>query len=261
MSRGRGHARRRPRGGGESKRDDGLVVGRHAVLSAMEHAPEIAQNLYVTDAKDDVAAFAKAAGINVNVEKKTGLDSRAGSLVHQGYVLSTSGFPYSDLEDVIEEEHTLLLALDGVEDPRNLGAAARAAHALGATAVIVPRDRAARVTASAHKTAAGALFRLRVVRADNFKRALERLKEAGVWVVGAEADADETPWQPDLTEPTCLVVGGEDRGLRRLTREACDRVVSIPMAAGDVSLNAADAATVLLYEARRQRLVAGSNSA
>ena len=127
--------------------------------------------------------------------------------------------------------------------------------------VLIPQDRAAQATASAYKASAGALARIPIAMAKNLKRDLEKLKELGCWLVGAEADAKAAPWQVDMAEKTVIVVGGEDRGLRRLTREACDHVVSIPMAADGTSLNAADAATVLLYEALRQRRVARTKNA
>ena len=167
-------------------------------------------------------------------------------------MLACGPFPYVDIED-FDAAPSLSLVLDGLEDPRNLGAAARAAYALGADLVVVPRDRACAVTASALKASAGALARIPVAQVQNLSRALQQLKDKGAWLVGAEADASMPPWQVDLKSQIVLVVGGEDRGLRRLTREACDHVVSIPMPAPDMSLNAADAATVLLYEALRQR--------
>jgi 23S rRNA (guanosine2251-2'-O)-methyltransferase len=146
-----------------------------------------------------------------------------------------------------------VLVLDGVEDPRNLGAAARAACALGADAVVIPRRSAAGPTASAYRASAGALARLPLVEVENLRRALDLLKERGFWTVGAEAFGSERPWQVDWRSKIALVVGGEDRGVRRLVREACDHLVAIPMANDEITLNAADAATVLLYEARRQR--------
>lgn len=231
-------------------------MGRHAVEAVIRHQPRRAQKLWLQAGSSSAGVLeplARAAGITVVVDAGDVLDGLAGrGAVHQGAVLQCGPFPYADLED-LDEAPALTLVLDGVEDPRNLGAAARAAHALGADLVVIPRDRAAACTASAHKTAAGALSLIPVARVGNLKRALELLKEKGAWVVGAEADGDAPPWGVDLKARTVLVVGGEDRGVRRLTRDACDHVVSIPMAAPGVSLNAADAATVLLYEALRQR--------
>lgn len=269
MRRGQGHPRdnrRRARSHETAaSSSEHVVVGRHAVTSALLEAPEIAQRLYLLSGGkglEDLAQLARSVGVIVESESRAALDQRSGGVMHQGAVLTIRGFPYTPLEDAIatlaEEERALVLVLDGVEDPRNLGAAARAAHAFGASTLIIPKDRAAGVTAAAHKTAAGALFRLQVVRADNLRRALDELKEIGFWIYGAEADGEAAPWGVDLTGKVCLVIGGEDRGVRRLTRDACDGVLSIPMTVPDVSLNAADAATVLLYEVLRQRSVAGA---
>jgi 23S rRNA (guanosine2251-2'-O)-methyltransferase len=232
------------------------VVGRHPVEAVLRHQRDRAQKLYLQEgsaAAGELEAIARAAAVPVALVDADQLDALAGrGQLHQGAVLRCGPFPYADIEDFAEAPE-LTLVLDGVEDPRNLGAAARAAWALGAGLVVVPRDRAAACTASAHKAAAGALSRVAVARVGNLKRGIEQLKEKGAWVIGAEADAPLHPWQVDLKGKAVLVVGGEDRGLRRLTREACDHVVSIPMTDEGMSLNAADAATVLLYEALRQR--------
>jgi len=199
--------------------------------------------------------LAEKNGVRTRLVELAEVDVLAGGrerAVAQGVVLRCGPFPYADVED-FERAPSLTLVLDGVEDPRNLGAAVRAAYALGAGLVVVPADRAAAATAAAIKTSAGALCRVPLAQATNLRRALEQLKEKGAWIVGAEADGERAPWQVDLRDEVVLVIGGEDRGLRRLTREACDFVVAVPMAAKDMSLNAADAATLLLYEAMRQR--------
>ena len=237
-----------------------LVVGRHAVHSFLQQKGLHCVRLYLQNQQSDAAeivALAREQGVDVQQHDRDRLTAIAGpDLVHQGFVLETRGFPYVDIEDVVDRE--LVLVLDGVEDPRNLGAAARAAFTLGAGALVIPARRAAGVTASAHKSAAGALAMLDVAQVENLGRALEKLKAAGFWLVGAEADGPTKPWEIDCTGKIALVIGGEDRGLRRLTRDNCDFVTSIPMAADDFSLNAADAATVLLYEVLRQRKVASS---
>ena len=230
-------------------------MGRHPVEAVLEHQRGRAERLWVQvgASLEALADKARAAGVTVTTTDATALDTLAGrGMVHQGAVLRCGPYPYADLEDFARAPDVTLV-LDGVEDPRNLGAAARATWALGATLLVIPYDRAVACTASAHKAAAGALSRLSVARVGNLRRALEQLKEKGAWLVGAEADAAQAPWDVDLKGPVAVVVGGEDRGLRRLTREACDHVVSIPMASADTSLNAADAATVLLYETLRQR--------
>ncbi len=260
--RGRDDRGRSERGPGSGPLDPELhVVGRHPVHAVLEHQPSRARRLWLQrgGAAGGLEAPARRAGVPVDVVDAAELDALAGKgTVHQGAVLSCGPFPYVDVEDLAEAP-PLTLVLDGVEDPRNLGAAARAAFALGAGLVVVPRDRAAACTASAHKAAAGALSRIGVARVGNLRRGLELLKDKGAWLVGAEADASAAPWDVDLTGSIALVVGGEDRGLRRLTREACDHVVAIPMAAAGTSLNAADAATVLLYECLRQRATAATS--
>lgn len=231
-------------------------MGRHAVRAMLEHRPGAARRLSLWDqAKDlaDLEGLARRASIDVQRVDRDRLDALAGEgLVHQGAVLEVNAFPYIDVEDAIDAGVETVLVLDGVEDPRNLGAAARAALTLGAGALVIPARRAASVTASAHKSAAGALALLDIAQVENLSRALDALKAAGYWIVGAEADAALPPWGVDMRGKIALVVGGEDRGLRRLTRERCDFVVSIPMAVSGHSLNAADAATVLLYEVMRQ---------
>ncbi len=229
------------------------VAGKHAVEAVLRFQAKRAEKLFVSAADDPLAQLAKDTGVGVIVVDNEGLDMLAGrGAVHQGVVLKCGPYPYVDLA-ALTDAPELTLVLDGIEDPRNLGAAARAAFAMGATLLVIPRDRAASCTASAHKTSAGALARLSVARVQNLKRALELLKEKGAWLVGAEADGSQAPWQVDLKGKIVLVIGGEDTGLRRLTREACDHVVAIPMHTKDISLNAADAATVLLYEVLRQR--------
>ena len=161
-------------------------------------------------------------------------------------------YPYSGLEEILSLPDPLVVLLDGVTDPRNLGAVLRAADGAGASGVVVPKDRAAGVTASAVKASAGASEHVRVARETNLKRAIDRMKEAGLWVYAAEAGG--TPYtELDLAGPVGLVFGSEGRGVRRLVREACDGTVSVPMLGAVGSLNVSVAAAVLLYEARRRR--------
>lgn len=200
-----------------------------------------------------IVAAAKDAGIQVQRVDRRTLDQRWGGTDHQGVMLETLPFPYVDLHDALAKKPSLVLVLDGVEDPRNLGRAARNALAYGADLLVLPTDRACKITALAENTAVGALAQLPVAQVTNLRRALGQMKDAGLWLVGAEADGPSTPWDVDLAMPTALIIGGEDSGVRRLTREACDAMVHVPMAAKGFSLNAADAAGVLLFEALRQR--------
>jgi 23S rRNA (guanosine2251-2'-O)-methyltransferase len=165
-------------------------------------------------------------------------------------------FVFSQVSELLEADGpAMLLVLDEVTDPQNLGAAARAAWALGATGLILPKDRSATVTAAAEKVASGALAHLKVAQVTNLVRALEDLKKKGVWIMGLDVEGKEPIYGKDLTVPVALVVGSEHDGMRRLTKESCDSLVTIPMAHSGAALNAADAAAVALYEVARQRAV------
>jgi 23S rRNA (guanosine2251-2'-O)-methyltransferase len=161
-------------------------------------------------------------------------------------------YPYVELEDLLATPDPLVVVLDGVTDPHNLGAVLRVAEGAGASGVVIPKDRAAGVTAAAVKASAGASEHVPIARVINLRRAIDRMKEAGLWVYAAEVGG--TPYtELDLTGPVGLVLGSEGRGMRRLVREGCDGAVSIPMLGAVGSLNVSVAAAVLLYEARRQR--------
>jgi len=173
-------------------------------------------------------------------------------------IVPRAGDPETQLEEALEAAQgaPLLLVLDGVQDPHNLGACLRSADAAGVTAVIAPRDRSAGLTAVARKVAAGAAETVPFVPVVNLARALRDLKERGVWLVGTDDTADKTLFEADLKGPVALVMGSEGEGLRRLTRECCDQLVSIPMAGAVESLNVSVATGVVLFEAVRQRTAA-----
>jgi 23S rRNA (guanosine2251-2'-O)-methyltransferase len=177
----------------------------------------------------------------------------AGSPDHQGFVAEVDPYPYADPGALLDADDALVLALDGVQDPRNLGAICRSAEAAGAAGVVIPARRSAGVTAAACKASAGAVEHLSVARVTNLERWLSRGKEAGAWVYGADASAPGTYTSADLRGKVVLAVGGEGRGLRRLVAERCDLLVSIPLRGRVASLNVATAASVLLFEAVRQR--------
>jgi len=164
-------------------------------------------------------------------------------------------FRYAELEELLAgiRDPALLLVLDGVTDPQNLGALVRSAHALGAHGVVLPKDRAAGVTPAAFKAAAGALEHCPVARVTNLSRALEQMKEQGIWAVALAADGERELGSIDLTVPTALVLGSEGSGVRPLVRRSCDHIARIPMSAGVGSLNVAAAGAVALYEVARQR--------
>ncbi|MBN2359731.1 MAG: 23S rRNA (guanosine(2251)-2'-O)-methyltransferase RlmB [Deltaproteobacteria bacterium] len=234
------------------------VYGLHTVQALIEHQPERVLELLVDEqrASNTLASLRldlRQRELPYRVVPRSFLDRITRDANHQGVACRVRPFVYAPLAELVECDSPALLLLDGIEDPRNLGAAARAALALGATGLVIPKDRAAAVTPAAEHVAAGALAQLPVAMVTNLARAIDDLKRLGVWTIAAEADAGVPPWQVDLTGPVALVVGGEDRGVRRLVRERCDLALAIPMAEPRLSLNAADAACALLYEMLRQR--------
>jgi 23S rRNA (guanosine2251-2'-O)-methyltransferase len=208
----------------------------------------------VIDAVGDekVAKAAGARGVDVKRASLQRVDELARGGVHQGVVARVEPYPYSGLQEILSAHKPLVLVLDGVTDPRNLGAVLRAADGAGASGVVIPKDRAVGVTAAAVKASAGASEHVRVARETNLRRAIGTMKRAGLWVYAAEAGG--TPYtELDLAGPVGLVFGGEGRGVRRLVREECDGTASIPMFGAVESLNVSVASAVLLYEARRRR--------
>jgi len=204
-----------------------------------------------------IEQLAKSAGKPVERIDAARLQARLGSAVHQGVVAEVAPLPpwHEDelLEAIPTHECPLVLALDGVQDPHNLGACLRTADACGVLALVVPRDRAAPLNATARKSASGAAETTPVVTVTNLARTLGLLKEAGLWIVGADAEAPQTAAEVDLNGPRVLVLGAEGRGLRALTRRHCDWLARLPSRGAVESLNVSVAAGMLLYEALRQR--------
>jgi len=199
----------------------------------------------------EIIDLARQAKVPVRFEPRSSLDRLAGSSAHQGVVGLGAARKYADLDSVAESE--MLVVLDGVEDPHNLGAIVRTAHAAGAGAVIVPERRAAGVTDVVAKAAAGALEHLPVVRVTNVNRALEDLKERGMWIYGLDERGTESYDAIDYAAKSVLVLGGEGKGLHEQVRKHCDVLVRIPMAGKISSLNVSVAAGVVLFEWRRRR--------
>ena len=236
------------------------IVGINAIEQVLEHRPEDVRCLELVDrAGGRLAALgeqAQARGINVVAVSRRDLDRRFPKERHQGAaarVAVARTYAAEDLPDLLAPPDALVLVLDQVQDPRNLGACLRSAWAAGASAVVVPKDRAAALTPAARKAAAGAAEAVPLVQVTNLARALDLMKESGAWLVGAAGGAEQAHWEVDLRGRLAIVVGSEGRGLRRLTRERCDFVVGIPMAGLAESLNVSVAAGVLLFEAIRQR--------
>lgn len=239
------------------------LFGIHAVLSALRSSPEDVLDLMVDSKRADnrlrdVIAMAGSLGVSVQRVGAAALERAANGERHQGVVARcriAAGFSEDDLLTALETatEPALLLVLDGVTDPHNLGACLRTAEAGGVMAVIVPKDRSAGMTAVVYKTSSGAAGRVPLVTVTNLVRALENLKARGVWLVGAAAGSDQSLYDVDLARSTALILGSEDKGLRRLTAEACDYQVHLPMKGAAESLNVSVAAGICIYEAVRQR--------
>lgn len=181
------------------------------------------------------------------------LERLCGSPDHQGVVAEVDPYPYVGAGELLRKEGALLVALDQVQDPRNLGAVARSAEAAGAAGLIVPDRRSAEVTAVTCKASAGAVEHLPIARVRNLADWLAEAKEAGFWLWGAGADASQAPWDVDLTGPTVLVLGGEGKGIRPRVAAACDGQIALPQQGRTASLNVSSAAAALIYEALRQR--------
>jgi 23S rRNA (guanosine2251-2'-O)-methyltransferase len=244
------------------------VVGINAVAAAVEHdAAHVREVLVEAGTKNarvaDIEQAARRRDIDVRRVSRQALDGVSGSMRHQGVAARYAAartWEESDLPALVEAAagRALLLVLDGVQDPHNLGACLRSAAAAGVTAVVIPKDKAVQVNATVRKTSAGAADSIPVVRATNLARCLAQLQSLGVWIHGLVGDAGTSFYSLDLTGNVALVLGGESDGLRRLTREHCDQLASIPMpgvqdAPGVESLNVSVAAGVALFEAVRQR--------
>lgn len=249
-------------GGRRGPRTSEMVAGRNSVVEALR-AEIPATTLYVAsriDADDRVREAIKIAserGIPMLETPRGELDRLTDGATHQGLALQMPAYEYADPADLVDPQTPgipLVVALDGITDPRNLGAIIRSVAAFGGQGVIVPERRSVGMTASAWKTSAGAAARVPVAQASNLVRVLESYQKQGFFVVGLDMEGDVS--LPDLelaTEPLVIVVGSEGKGLSRLTRETCDQIVSIPMAAAVESLNAGIATGVALYEVARRR--------
>jgi 23S rRNA (guanosine2251-2'-O)-methyltransferase len=234
--------------------------GYHAVIARLRQRPDSVRELFIADARRgprvrEIVARAAAAECPLSVADAERLRQMAGTDHHQGVVaVVDAAAPHLNLDDVLglAQEPPLLLVLDGVTDPHNLGACLRSADAFGAQAVIVPKDRAVGVNATVAKAASGAADTVPVITVTNLARSLRDLKAHGVWIFGAEAGG-ENLFNADVAGPIAWVLGAEGSGLRRLTRETCDRIVGIPLGGAVESLNVSVAAGICLYASRRAR--------
>ena len=204
---------------------------------------------------EDVIGVAESKGIPMRKVERSQLDSLTKNAPHQGVAGFIDQFHYADLDEVLQgkEGDPFLLVLDGIEDPGNLGALIRTADACGVWGVIIPKDRAAGITPAVAKSSAGAVFHIPLVRVTNIASTISKLKERGIWVAGAAAEAPTQIYDHDLAIPLAVVIGGEGRGIRPLVKRGCDLLASIPLQGKVNSLNASVAGAIILYEVLRQR--------
>ncbi len=241
-------------------RKEGLLIGRNPVIEALKSGRRIDRILILKDAEGSVRkiiGMAREKGIIISYAERSTLDRVTGGAPHQGVAAYASDFEYCEPEDILNAaaekgEPPFIVVLDGIEDPHNLGAIMRTADAAGAHGVIIPKRRAATVTAAAEKSSAGASAYIRVARVSNIAQTLQYLKREGVWTAAVDMDG-ASYIQTDLSGAIALVIGGEGSGVSRLVKETCDFCVSIPMKGGVNSLNASNAAAILMYEVLRSR--------
>lgn len=242
---------------------DHLIYGLHAVMAALQNKSEKISRLYVARERQDkkikeILFLAKENNIPIESEERKELDQLAGSPHHQGVIAccqKNQSYTENDLQSLLAAaSRPFVLILDGVQDPHNLGACLRTANAAGVHCVIAPKDRSVGMTPTVSKVACGAAETLPFIQVTNLVRTIQELKNQGIWIYGAAAEAEQSLYQLDLTGPLALVLGAEQSGLRRLTREHCDGLASIPMQGSVSSLNVSVATGIMLYEAVRQRL-------
>ena len=241
-----------------------VVIGIHAVSRRLQQAPEQCIELICADKRNprllQLIDQARQAGIEVRIEDRAHLTQLSGTSKHQGCLLQTlDSAPLLDFQQCLQAvgPQSLLLVLDGIQDPHNLGACLRTADACGVDAVIIPRDRAVKVNATVRKVAAGGAESVPVIEVTNITRSLKDLQQAGVWIFGTSGSAADSLYDHDFNGPVALVMGAEGSGLRRLTMASCDHLLKLPMHGQVESLNVSVATGVCLYEILRSRSACG----
>ncbi len=248
----------------ENKREtEDRVEGKNAVMEALKAGRPL-DKIYLARGEQDkalrfIAQKGRAAGAVISEVDRRKLDAMSVTHAHQGVIAVAAVREYATVADILalakeKGEAPLVVVCDEISDPHNLGAIIRTAECAGAHGVVIPKHRSAGVTAVVEKTSAGAVEHVAVARVGNLAAALKELQEAGVWIFGTAADGDRSLWEADLKGAAALVIGSEGSGMSRLTRESCDFLLSIPLRGRVSSLNASNAAAIVLYEAVRQRL-------
>ena len=242
--------------------NEGVIEGRNAVTEALRSGVNI-DKVFIAKGETDatlrhIASTARAAGIVVVDADKRKLDTMSITGSHQGVIAIAAFAEYVTIEDILKcaeskNEKPLIIICDEISDTQNLGAIIRSCEAAGAHGVIIPKRRSAGLNATVAKASSGAIFHIAVARVPNLTAAIKELKKAGVWVFAASPDGDKTLWETDFTCPVAIVIGSEGTGISRLISENCDFKVNIPMSGKLSSLNASVSASLLLFEAVRQR--------
>ncbi|HHY36509.1 MAG TPA: 23S rRNA (guanosine(2251)-2'-O)-methyltransferase RlmB [Firmicutes bacterium] len=244
-----------------------IIEGRNAVLEALRSGRPIGKILVAAGSRpgplQELRRLARERGIPVQEVDRTRLDRLSGTGKHQGVIARALAREYATVEEILQiarerGEDPFLLLLDGIEDPHNLGALIRTAECAGVHGVVVPKRRAAGLTAAVGRASAGALEYMAVAQVPNLARCIEELKGQGIWVVGADPQGEQVYTAADLTGPIAVVIGGEGKGIGRLVKEKCDFLVQLPMRGRISSLNASVAGSLLMYEILRQRAAKGA---
>ena len=243
-----------------TKKPHELIYGIHAVEAAIRNQPENVLQVFVQQGRNDnriktIQDIAKNSGISIQAITNDKLKEKCPKARHQG-VVAEIRFDISraiSLEDILAKESVLLLILDEVQDPHNIGACLRTADAVGVDAVIVSKNRSPALTPVIRNVSSGAAETVPYIMVSNLARALEKIKQQNVWLLGTSGDSEQTIYQTNVNKRVALIMGSEGKGMRRLTREACDELVSIPMQGSVESLNISVASAVCLYEIRRQQ--------
>lgn len=234
-----------------------LIWGIHPILEILHNAPEQVGEISI---QQSGSAKKLQAIINLAEKHRIKIGSVAKITIpgeanpnHQGVLARIRGHQTVDLTELLKGQPSLLVALDSISDPHNLGAIIRSAAAAGAVGILIPKDRAAQITGTVVKVAAGALAHIKICRVTNLSDSLRTLKDSGYWIFGAAGEGQQTIYEADFSGPTCLVIGSEGKGIRKLVRKQCDFLVKIPMGKKINSLNASVAAGIILFEIARQK--------
>lgn len=231
------------------------IYGKNSIIEAIRNKRELSDVL-VTSNNTDIISMLNKNNIKYQIVQKNAIDKVLKQPVnHQGVVASVMEYQYYELNDIISDDNdSLIVMLDGIEDPHNLGAIVRTCEISGASGIILPKNRSVKVNSTVSKVSAGAIEHVKVAMVTNLVNTIKVLKEKGYWVVGAEAlKESKNFWDLDLNMKVCLIIGSEGKGLSRLTKEECDFLVKIPMWGKVNSLNASVSAALLIYEIRRQQ--------